>query len=126
VVQGPGAPERIDAAGAHPLDVGLHHDRVQRHVDPAARRQQRREERPGPHLRDLHRQVPGGGRDELVAGAVALGRAGVAALVQTGTDTGGCLGVDDGLEHPAEEPAHELTAVGDAEHLNHLEQGRIV
>ena len=77
-------------------------------------------------LRDLHRQVAGGGRDELVAGAVALGRAGLAALVQTGADAGGRLGVDDGLEHPAQEPAHELAAVGGAEHLEHLEQGRIV
>ena len=30
------------------------------------------------------------------------------------------------LEHPAEEAAHELTAVGGAERLDHLEQGRIV
>ena len=100
----PGAAHRddqvIDPAGADALDVGLHHDRVQRHVDPPARRQQRREERPGPDLRDLHRQVAGGGRDELVAGAVALGRAGVAALVQAGADVGGRLGVDDGLQHP--------------------------
>ena len=72
---------------------------------------------------DLHCQVPCSGRDELVAGAVALGRASVAALVSVGADVRGRLGVDDGLEHPAEQPAHELAAVGGAEHL---EQGRIV
>jgi len=55
-----------------------------------------------------------------------LGCASVAALVQTGADAGGRLGVDNGLEHPAEHPAHELAAVGGAEHLDHLEQGRIV
>jgi len=50
----------------------------------------------------------------------------IAALVRTGADAGCCLGVDDGLEHPAEQPAHELAAVGGAKHLDHLEQGRIV
>jgi putative spermidine/putrescine transport system ATP-binding protein len=38
----------------------------------------------------------------------------------------GPLRIDDGLKHPAEEPAHELAAVGGAEHLDHFEQGRIV
>jgi len=41
-------------------------------------------------------------------------------------DVGGRLSVDDSLEHPSQQPAHELTAVGGAEHLDHLEQGRIV
>jgi len=38
----------------------------------------------------------------------------------------GRLRIDHGLEHPAEEPAHELAAAGGAEHLDHFEQGRIV
>ena len=38
----------------------------------------------------------------------------------------GRLRIDRGLKHPAEEPAHELAAVGGAEHLDHFEQGRIV
>ena len=57
-----------------------------------------------------------------VAGAVAVGRA----LMQLRADTGGRLRIDDGLKHPSEQPAHELTAVGGAEHLDHLEQGRII
>ena len=50
----PGAAHRdhqvIDPSGADAFDVGLHHDRVQRDVDPPARTQQRREERPGAEL----------------------------------------------------------------------------
>jgi hypothetical protein len=101
-------------------------DRVQRDVDAPARGEQRREERPGPHLRNLHRQVPGGRGDRLVRGAVALRRARVAALVRASADVRGRLGIDDGLQHPAEQPAHQLTAVGAAKHVDHLEQGRIV
>jgi len=41
-------------------------------------------------------------------------------------DTGGRLRIDDGLKHPSEQPAHELTAVGGAEHLDHLDQGKII
>ena len=46
--------------------------------------------------------------------------------MQAGTDVGGRLRVNDSLEHPAEQPAHQLPTVGGAEHLDHLEQGRIV
>jgi hypothetical protein len=126
----PGPAERddqvIDPAGADAFDVGLHHHRVQRDVDAPARGEQRREERPGPHLRNLHRQVAGGRGDRLVAAAVALRRARVAALVGASADVRGRFGIDDGLQHPAEQPAHELTAVGAAKHVDHLEQGRIV
>jgi hypothetical protein len=99
---------------------------VQRDIDPPARGQQRREERPGPNLRDLHRQIAGGGRDRLVAGAVALGRPGVGPFVQAGADVRRRLRVHHRLEHAAEQPAHQLPAVGGAQHLDHLEQGRIV
>ncbi len=116
----------IDPAGAHALDVGLHHHRVQRHVDPAPRCEQRREERPGPDLRDPHRQITRGGRDGLVTGAVALGRARVGALVRLGTDVGGRLGVDELLHDRAEQPAHQLAFIGAAHHLEQLEQGRLV
>lgn len=71
-------------------------------------------------------KVPRGGGDQLVAGPVALRGAVLAALVQTGTDALARLGIDHRLQDTAEETAHELTAVGGAEHLDHLEQGRIV
>jgi hypothetical protein len=126
----PGAAHRdhqvIDPPGRDALDVGLHHHRVQRDVDPAPRTEQRREERPGPDLRDLDGHVPGRGRKQLVAGAVALSRSGLGALMGTRADVGARLRVNDGLEHPAQQPAHQLPAVGGAEHLDHLEQGRIV
>jgi hypothetical protein len=99
---------------------------VQRHVDPAARGQQRREERPGPDLWDPHCQVTRGGRDGVVPGAVALGRAGVGALVWLGADVSGRLGVDELLHDRAEQPAHQLAFIGAAHHLEQLEQGRLV
>jgi len=74
----------------------------------------------------IDRQIARGSRDGLVAGAVVVGRAFGAALVKAGTDVLGRFGIHDGLEHPAEQPAHELTTIGGAEHLDHLEQGRIV
>jgi len=126
----PGAAHRDhqvnNPARADTLDVSLHHHRVQRHVDPPAGRQQGWEERPRPDLRDLHGQVPSSGSEELVAGAVALGRASLGALVHSRTDMAGRLRIDHSLKHPTEQPAHELPTVGGAEHLNHLEQGRIV
>ena len=70
---------------------------MQRDVDPPARSQQRREERPGPDLRDLHRQIPGGRRDRLVAGAVALRRSRLGALVRFGADERRRLGIDERL-----------------------------
>ncbi len=126
----PGAPHRdhqvVDPAGAHPFDVGLHDDRVQRHVDPPAGVEQRGEERPGPDLRDPHRQVPGRRGDGLVAGAVALGRAGLASLVHAGADVRGRLRVDELLHDRAEQLAHELASIGAAHHLEQLKQGRLV
>ena len=55
-----------------PVQVGLHHHREQRLVDPAAPLQQRREERPGPQLRDPQLQIPRGRGQRPRPGAVAL------------------------------------------------------
>jgi len=99
---------------------------VQRDVDPAARREKRWEERPRAQLGDLHRQVAHTGRHELVAGAVPPGHPRVGAFMQLSADVGRSFSVHHTLKHPAKEPAHELTAIGGAEHLDHLEQGRII
>jgi hypothetical protein len=61
-----------------------------------------------------------------VAAAVALGRASGGPLMRAGADVRGRLRIDHGLQHPSQQPAHQLTAVGGAEHPDHLEQGRIV
>jgi hypothetical protein len=36
------------------------------------------------------------------------------------------FGVDEGLHHRGEQPAHQLTVIGAAHHLEQLEQGRLV
>jgi hypothetical protein len=78
--------------------VGLHHHREQRLVDPPAAFQQRREERPLPQLGDAQVDIPRRGGDRLGPGAVALGQAGVGALVRVGADERGRLGVDQLLQ----------------------------
>ena len=88
----------VDLAGGDAVHVGLHHHRVQRHVDPPPRREQGGEERPGAGLGDLDRQVPSGRGDGLVPGPVAVGRAGLGAFVRVGADVLGRLGVDQGLQ----------------------------
>jgi hypothetical protein len=79
----------IDAAGRHAVDVGLHDHRVQCLVDAAAPLQQRREERPGSQLRDLHLDITGGRRDRLGAVSVAVHGATVGALIPAGADGSG-------------------------------------
>jgi hypothetical protein len=116
----------VDLAGGDALHPGLHHHRVQRDVDAPARSQQRRKERSRAHFRDLHRQIPGGGRHQLLAGAVALGRPRVGPLVGCGADVCGRLGVDQRLQHRVQQPAHQLAGIGTAQCLGELKQGRLV
>ena len=59
---------RVDDA----VQVGLHHHREQGLIDPAAALQQRREERPGPQLRDPQLQIPGRRRQRPGPVPVAL------------------------------------------------------
>ena len=54
-----GLDQVVDFAGRDAVDVGLHHDREQGLVHPAAALQQCREERPGAQLEDLQIKVPG-------------------------------------------------------------------
>ena len=68
-------------------------------IDPAARLQQRREERPDPHLRDPQLDVTRRCRQQPGPGPVALVRAGLDPLVRRGADRRGELGVDQ-LLHP--------------------------
>ena len=48
----------VHAAGRHPVDVGLHHHRVQGLVDPPPRRQDAGEERPGAQLGNAKAMSP--------------------------------------------------------------------
>jgi hypothetical protein len=92
-----GADQVVDLAGAHPVQVGLHHHREQRLVDPAAALQQAGEKRPGPQLGDAQLQLPGRGRQQARAVAVALGRPLRRPLVWGSADHGRELGLDEGL-----------------------------
>jgi hypothetical protein len=116
----------VDLAGRDAVHVGLHHHRVQRHVDPPPRGQQRREEGAGARLGDLDRQVPSSRGDGLVPGPVAPGGAGLGALVRVGADVRGRLRVDQRLQDGVQQPAHQLTIIGAAQRLGQLEQGRLV
>jgi len=108
------------------MHIGLHHHRVQRHVDPPAWSQQRREERPGAGLGNLHRQIPRRRGHHLLPRAVTLGDADIGVLVRAGTDPGGRLRIHQRLQHRERKPADQLTPIGAAQHLGQLEQGRLV
>src|ERR1035438_9101502 len=61
-----------------------------------------------------------------LAGAVALGRPGWRVLVGISADLSGRLGIDEGLEHRGEHETHHFAAVGGAQYVGELEQGRLV
>ena len=79
------------------MQVGLHHHREQRLIDPPAPFEQRREERAGAQLGDLQLQIPGGGGQRAGAVPVALVGAFRGTLVQGGADGVGELGLDQRL-----------------------------
>jgi len=72
---------------------------VQRHIHPSPWGKQRREERPGADLRDLHRDIAGRRRDQLVAGAVTPIRAGDTSLVRLGADERSRFGIDKQVQN---------------------------
>jgi hypothetical protein len=80
------------------VHVRLHDDRVQSGINTAARLEQGGEQRAGAHLGDPHGHIAGGGGDDPLAVAIALGGAGLAAFVAASADVGGRLGVDQPLQ----------------------------
>jgi hypothetical protein len=92
-----GPDQVVDLAGAHAMEIGLHHHREQGLVDPAAPLQQRGEERPHPQLGDAQLQIPRRGRQQPWAVAVALGESLGRALVGCGADHGREFGLDEVL-----------------------------
>jgi hypothetical protein len=81
------------------VHIGLHHHCQQGPVDAPAWLQQRREERALPQLGDLEVHVAGLGRQQPGAEPVAVGDAGVSALIGPGADLLGSFSVDQGLQH---------------------------
>jgi hypothetical protein len=105
------------------VQIGLHHHREQRLIDAPAPLQQRREERAGPQLRDPQLQIPRRGRERARSGAVALGGAGVGALVRGRADHRGELGLDQGLVDRGGRRAESVVDVGGLQCVEYLEQG---
>lgn len=81
------------------MHAGLHDDRPQGPVDPAAGLEQRGEERTGAELGDAQLHVAGLGGQQAFPGTVAVGGAGLGVLVAPGADRPGGLQVDEGSEH---------------------------
>ena len=88
------------AAGGDPVDVGLHHHRVQRLVDPPPRVDDRREEAAMAQLGDAQLDVTGLGASTADArGAVAFGDASVDTLIAASADVLGGFDLDQLLQH---------------------------
>jgi hypothetical protein len=116
--------ELVDLAGAHPVDPGLADHRVERLVDPPARSEQAREERPFPQLRNRQVNLAGRSCERLGPGAVAAGDPFRGALVRGGADLHRGFRVDQilqpGLQHPTEHVRVGQLRVGE----NFCDQGR--
>jgi hypothetical protein len=100
--------------------------REQRLTDPPPPLQQRREERPAPQPGDLQLQVPGRGGDRPRPAAVALGGAGLGALVRVRADHRGELGLDQRLADRLGGLPDPVINLGGFEYFQHFEQGRLV
>ena len=107
-----------------PVHVGLHHHREQRLVDPAAPLQQRREERPGPQLRDRHLHVPGRGGHQPSPIPVALSRARRSAHAGPRRSAPSPPRRSAPANRLHRRPDH-IIGIGDLQRLQHLQQGRL-
>ena len=115
----------VDRAGRHPVDVGLHHHRVQGLVDPPARLEDRREERALAQLRDAQLDVTGLGRQQPRPGPVAVGDPGVGALVAAGADLLGRFDLDQLLQHHPHRVADQIDTLTGTERVQQLGHGRL-
>jgi hypothetical protein len=103
---------------------GLHHHRQKGPIDPPARLQQRREERPFPQLGDLELDIAALGRQQPRSAAVAVGGPAGSALVAAGADHLGGFGLDHGLEHQRQAFPNDIQVTASAQYIQQLRQGR--
>lgn len=85
--------------------------------------------RPSPTSPRLRRREPGSllvVDKALPPVSVSAAGAGVGLIVAFGTDMGGRLSIDQRLQNRSEQDAHDAAAVGGAERLGELEQGRLI
>jgi len=115
----------VDRPGRHPLDIGLHHHRVQGLIDPAPRLQDAGEERPLPQLRDRQLHITGLRGQQPRPRPIALGRARLGALIPGGADPFGGLGLDQLLHYQTHRLTDQIKPVTGAERLQHLGHGRL-
>jgi len=120
-----GLDQVIDAAGRDPVDVGLHHHRVQRLVDPAAGFEDHREERAFAELGDPQLQVAGLGGQRSWTGPVAFGDPLIGALIAGGADPLRGFGFDQLLQHELDRLADQVHAITGTERLEQLRHGRL-
>jgi hypothetical protein len=118
--------EVIHFAGRDAVDVGLHHDREQGLVNPAAPLQQRGEERTGAQLRDLQIKISGRGRQRPRADAVAVRGAVAGTFERGGADERGRFRIDQFLIQSFRRDANTVGDIGEFEFSQQVEQGRLV
>jgi len=99
---------------------------MQRLVDATAPLQQRREERPGSQLGDLHLDVAGRRRHPLGPMPIAMHRAPIGALVASRADRLGGLSLDQRLQSGADQLGEHRASIGGLERIELGEQGRMV
>jgi len=107
------------------VDVGLHHDRVERLIDPPTRLQDRREERTFAELGDLQFDVTGLCRQQPRPGAVALGDTGLGTFVAVSADPFGRFNLDQFLQHQTHRIPDEIDSLASAERVKQLGQDRL-
>ncbi len=116
----------IDLPGADAVNIGLHDDREQRLIDPAAPFEQRREERPRPELRDPQLQIPRRGRKGPGTRPVALRRAGRGAFERSGADERGRFRINQLLIERLRRDTDPVGDIGEFQFPEKLEEGRLV
>ena len=104
------------------MDVGLHHHRMQRLVDPAARLEDTGEERALAQLRDRQLDVAGLGRQRPRPRAVAFGAASLGALIPAGADHLRRLQLDHLLQGDLDRLPDQVHAFPGAEHLQQFDR----
>mgnify|MGYP006976737093 CR=1 FL=1 len=107
------------------MDVGLHHDRVERLIDSATGLEDGREVGTLAELGDPQLDVTGLGGQQLRTAAVVFGDAVLGALVTLGADHARGFELDELLEHGADRLTDHVDAIAGAERLEQLRQGRL-
>ncbi len=118
--------EVVNLADRHTMDPGLHHHCVEGPVDPPTPLQQRREERPGPQLRDLQLQVTGLGCEQAWAVPVALRGALITSFEAAGADLLGGLRLDQLLHDPPQARADGVGPLSGAERVEEVGQVKLL